>query len=260
MKNIVSAAVTFFLACIFPGCSKNESGAPTSAVEPTDLEKNTKLFSVLNAPDGVSDIRYDEAGKIVSLVCAASATLRGTHSRTGVQASQQAAIWIACGELVSWMRGNASMNPDTGKSESESNSALVGVQVLCLKTCNSDREVRAILSFKPQSQKTEIGTLPKMTIRQVMSEVVSNSGVGKSAKTESSRRIEVNGVLVFDEITRSTTAEDGTTKLVEDYKQFFPNGKPNVEETRTSVSVPGRADSVKAVGIVWDESGRKVKY
>jgi hypothetical protein len=40
-----------------------------------------------------------------------------------------------------------------------------------------------------------------------------------------------------------------------DYKQFFENGKPHLEET-----AEGKHGSAKIRGAMWDETGNKTKY
>jgi len=252
-------SLILLLACLLTGCSEQNNNGKTPALEPTDLEKNTKFYKLLNAPSGVSNLQFNENRTLISLVCSASAPIRGRDSMHGMQASQQAAIWIACAELVSWMRTN--VNSAAGSTESDS--ALSGVQVLYLKTDILKQEVKAILSFKPQSQNFEIGNLPKMTISQTTKfseEVVSGSKKNKPSKAEFYREIKVDGVLVISETINTSTEENGAQNEIMDYKQFFANGKPNLEETRTTVSKPGNPDSIKADGIIWDAVGTKSRF
>jgi hypothetical protein len=137
------------------------------------------------------------------------------------------------------------------------------VQVLYLKTDIPKQEVKAILSLKPHSQKVEIGSLPTMTFSQTTEsseEVVAGKEKSKPSQTRFFREIKVDGILVLRETIIDSVDESDARSEVSDYKQFFANGKPSIEEVRTTSTNPRGVDSVKAEGIIWDEAGKKTKY
>lgn len=253
----LNACVVLVLAtaCITCGCSKKNGSADSVVSGPTELEKNTQFFKILDGPPGVRNVEYGPNHEIVSLIVSASEPIRGKPFRDGLEASQQAAIWSACGMFIAWLK--SSTNSETGFLEF--NSKLEGVQVLYLKTDIHNGEVTAILTWKARPSKLEIGTLPKMAISTTEG-MSSQTGPAtgdksKSTSNEMTKRIYINGVLVINQVMRTSTDEKGEEESTTQHQQFFENGKPHLEETTAE-----KNGSVKIRGIIWDETGKKTEY
>jgi hypothetical protein len=253
LKLNVCAALVSAMACMTGGCSKKNSNADSVVTGPTELEKNTHFFKILEGPLGVRNLVWGPNNELGSLIVSASQTLRGKPFRNGLEASQQAAIWSACGKLLAWRKSHVNLG-EKGSVESESTGELDGIQVLYFKTDLHNGEVTAILAWKARPSNSEIGTLPKMAITTHSTSSVATDK-SKNTSSEETRKIYINGILVINEVMRTSMGENGEGESTTEYQQFFENGKPRLEETAER-----KKDSVKIRGITWDEAGKKTTY
>jgi hypothetical protein len=225
---VLYSVLAVFIASI-PSCSKGKN-VYLSVSEPTELEKDSEISGLLQKTSGVYPVWGD--GELVSATIIQTMPICAKYSRGELQATQQAAVWLACSEFVRF---------ESSKVESTSNSAaeeitieetadrtLSGVHVVMLYTDTQKQEVKAILRWKAPPWTPQIGTLPEM--RFTYTAILSS--YNKSERFV--KRIAINGVVVINNIVNLDYQEDDKAKgykMKYEYAQFFKNGEPHLNVT-----------------------------
>lgn len=277
--KLCKEGVRFYLALVLlafftSSCSKQKSDVDLSVSEATQVDKisetdgSSEMHGLLAKTQGVYPV-FGDNRNFVSATVIEKVPIYAKHSRVGLQASKQAAIWSACAEFASYLETKTTLkvqeaglpqqgsnaNPASEESSRSAERELSGIQVVGLHADLQTGEATAILSWKAPPSESEAGVLPKMRVALHEKTVDSTDGNSKRISNELARNIYIDSVLVISLISRTSKDESGNEEAVEEYKQFFKNGKPHLEETTA-----GKNGSVKIRGIIWDETGKKTEY
>ena len=260
-------AVFIYLLCglsavFIVSCSKQKNDLASPDFEPTELERNSEIYGLLKKETGACNVVYGGNKNIVSTIFIAKVPIRGKHSRAGLLASQQAAIWEACANFAGWLLSDVATDGGGKASRVTKSQEVKGLRVIFLRTDIQTGEVTAILGWKAIREQSEIGTLPQMTVssqEESSQEVAALNSKDKKVRDQFSRRIYIDGVLVIKSSERTSTDENGKEESTFEYTQFYKSGKPNLEETMIS-SAKGSSVSTKIEGALWEEAGKKSQY
>lgn len=265
-------STSLLLTLAFTGYSKENSNGKPAPAEPTDLEKNTALYGL---SPGVTDSEYSPKGDPVSALVIGKHPLYENASRESLRASQQAAIWSACAEFAGWMKNvKASKlkkapvpakeeavpsNPAdfADKSELVVEELVSGLRVIHLHV--EEDVAIAVLSWRAVPLKPAPGTLPQMKVRSESSSESTISDERREAAIKVTEKIDINGILVMESVYSSVNRDDSSSEAIAKHRQFFLNGKPNIEQTIKAI-VKGGSLSQKTEGTIWDETGKKTQY